>query len=148
MALAIVNIGSNLGDRKKHLLQAISCIGEMFGTCCLSDFIESEPWGFGSDNKFMNVGVSFHTDFSPEKLLSHLQAIEKKISGIAHRDKYGNYKDREIDIDIMAIDEIVYHSDILDVPHLHLSERDFFLQPLYQLKPDWKNPRIQVNQKA
>lgn len=136
MSLAYVNIGSNLGNRRELINQALDKLYEEYGILCVSSFIESDPWGFESVNRFLNLGVSFKTDHHPEELLRHLQSIEKSISNLNHRDKMGNYIDREIDIDIMAIDEIVYKSDVLTVPHQHLSDREFFLKPYQELRAE------------
>ena len=140
MAIVYANIGSNLGDKKKNLENAIEYIGKTFGYCCISNIVESEPWGFDSTNSFYNIGVAFKSDSHPEDILRQLQSIEKRLSGISHRDSRGNYQDREVDIDIMAIDDIIYRSENLVVPHPHLFEREFFLNPLKELAPEWKNP--------
>ena len=134
MAIVYANIGSNLGQRKVLIEKALDLIGDTFGYYCISEFVESEPWGFDSTNLFLNVGVAFKTTLEPEQVLLTLQSIEKAISSVAHRDSVGNYKDREIDIDIMAIDDMVYRSERLILPHPHLHEREFFLLPLKELK--------------
>ena len=134
MPVVYVNIGSNLGDRRGLIDQALKRIGEIFGYYCISGFVESKPWGFDSANRFLNVGAAFKSDLHPEEVLSLLQQIEKGISAMSHRDSEGNYADREIDIDIMAIDDLAYHSERLQLPHPHLNERDFFLVPLRELK--------------
>ena len=135
------NIGSNLGDRESLISKALDKIGEKFGFYCISEFVESEPWGFDSTNFFMNIGVAFKSNFHPEEILLILQGIEKSLTEVEHRDSHGNYKDRELDIDIMAIDEIVYNSPKLKIPHPHLLDREFFLIPLFQLNPEWKYPK-------
>ena len=142
MAIAYVNIGSNLGNSRELIGKALEKISDEFGICCLSSFIESEPWGFESVHRFLNLGVSFISTIDPEKLLSLLQKIEKSICSDSHRDKDGNYVDREIDIDIMAIGSLKYSSPRLCVPHPHLLERDFFLIPLMELNPDWEYPQV------
>lgn len=134
MAIVYVNIGSNLGNREELIARATSRIGQIFGYYCTSGLIESAPWGFNSTNRFLNIGVAFKSDLHPEEVLTKLQSIEKEISSVAHRDDTGHYKDREIDIDIMAIDHLTYRSDKLVVPHPHLQARDFFLIPLNELK--------------
>lgn len=141
MPIVYVNIGSNLGNKKAIIEKAIDKIGEIFGFYCKSEFVESEPWGFDSANSFFNIGVAFKSEKEPEKILNILQNLEKEISGVAHRDKFGKYKDREVDIDIMAIDEIRYDSEILTIPHPHLLERSFFIGPLLELAPLWKYPQ-------
>lgn len=133
MPVVYVNIGSNLGDRKSFIQEAIKEIGDHFGYYCISGLVESEPWGFESTNPFLNIGIAFKSEMHPEIILSTLQKIEKKISRVSHRDKEGNYTDREVDIDIMAIGEIKYDSERLHIPHPHLLERDFFLIPLKEL---------------
>ena len=138
MALAYINIGSNLGNKRELILSALNKISNRFGICCISKFIESEPWGFESDNRFLNLGVSFKIQVDPEELLFELQSIEKSLCNASHRDIHGNYIDREIDIDVMAIDDMIYHSPVLTIPHPHLFERDFFMIPLLELNPFWK----------
>lgn len=140
MAIVYANIGSNLGDRRALIEEALRCIGNKFGYYCISGFVESEPWGFDSTNRFLNVGIAFKTDMHPEKVLDILQEIEKSVSDVSHRDGQGNYKDRELDIDIMAIDEMKYDTPRLKVPHPHLLEREFFMCPLRDLNSAWRYP--------
>ncbi|MCH5231091.1 MAG: 2-amino-4-hydroxy-6-hydroxymethyldihydropteridine diphosphokinase [Muribaculaceae bacterium] len=142
MAIVYLNIGSNIGNRRALIEKAIRLISEKFGFYCLSEFVESDPWGFDSTNRFLNVGMAIKTDLHPEKILSEMQAIEKRLSSIAHRDASGNYKDRELDIDIMAIDELEYKSKRLQLPHPHLMDREFFIGLLLQLAPEWCHPGL------
>lgn len=135
MAIVYVNIGSNLGNRAAHISRAIDLISESFGIYCKSEMVESEPWGFESTNSFFNIGVSFKSELPPERILDILQGIEREVSEVAHRDENGGYKDREVDIDIMAIDDMRYESERLILPHRHLYSRDFFLKPLRELLP-------------
>ena len=140
MAIVYANIGSNLGNRYELIQKALDEIAGAFGICCISAYIESEPWGFKSDNRFLNLGVSFKSDLAPEEILYKLQRIEKSVSQVSHRDEKGGYKDREIDIDIMAIDDMIIDSPSLTIPHRHLMDRDFFRVPLLELNPDWESP--------
>ena len=134
MSVVYANLGSNLGNRKSLIERAINRIGDIFGYYCVSGYVESDPWGFSSANRFLNIGVAFRSTLHPELILEKLQAIEKEISAVAHRDETGRYKDREIDIDIMDIQGMEYHSATLNVPHPHLSDRPFFLIPYHELK--------------
>lgn len=143
MAIVYVNIGSNLGNRRALIEATIEKIAETFGFYCKSEFVESEPWGFESTNSFLNIGLAFKSSLSPEEILDKLQTIEKEISKVPHRDVKGKYKDREVDIDIMAIDDLAYRSERLQVPHPHLYERDFFMLPLLELNPFWKSGKKQ-----
>ena len=123
-----LNIGSNMGDRRDNLYRAVVAIAAITGECAVSSIVESEPWGFESDNRFMNLGVSFDSD------------IERSLGSASHRDADGGYIDRLVDIDIVAIDDLVIDTPTLQVPHPHLPERDFFLIPMQQLAPDWRHP--------
>ena len=129
-----INIGSNLGNRLMNLTRAVSAIEEQFGWFELSHHIESDAWGYESKNKFLNVGMAFISDLAPTDVLHILQDIEKSINPAAHRNADGSYKDRMIDIDIMAADDMVINTPELTLPHPHLNDRPFFLEPFKELK--------------
>ncbi len=136
-----LNLGSNLGNRLLHLTRAMKAIGEEFGPYETSHKVESDPWGFDSTNRFVNVGLTIESDEEPEEVLRKLQTIEKGISPRGHRRWDGSYNDREIDIDIMATDGESYDSPKLHIPHPHLQKREFFLKPLSELAPKWRHPK-------
>lgn len=140
MSYVLVNIGSNLGDRRLNLSRAMRKIGEEFGDFEISHVVESAPWGFDSTHSFLNLGMSFETDLSPLDLLHKLQEIEKSIGGGSHRTPDGGYADREIDIDIIAIDQEIIDLPELQVPHPHMAERLFVLEPMDELAPGWRHP--------
>lgn len=140
MSYVLVNIGSNLGDRRLNLSRAMRKIGEEFGDFEISHVVESAPWGFDSTHSFLNLGMSFETDLSPLDLLHKLQEIERSIGGGSHRTPDGGYADREIDIDIIAIDQEIIDLPELQVPHPHMAERLFVLEPLDELAPGWRHP--------
>ncbi len=135
-----LNLGSNLGNRLLHLTRAMKAIGEEFGPYETSHKVESDPWGFDSTNRFVNIGLAIDTDLPPEEVMARLKSIEKTISPRGHRRWDGTYNDREIDIDIMATDGKSFDSPTLHIPHRHLAKRDFFLKPLAELAPDWCHP--------
>ena len=114
------------------------------GVCRLSSVIESEPWGFSSDNKFLNVGVAFDDDREPMVMLRDIHRIERQLGSASHRDAQGNYVDRLVDIDIVAIDERVIDLPDLQVPHPRLPQREFFLRPLAELAPQWTHPTLRA----
>ena len=140
MARVYVNIGSNLGNKKEIIAKAISLLEKEYGTLNISELVESPPWGFESANSFFNIGVSFESEEEPLEILGDLQRIEKAISYASHRDSNGNYIDRTIDIDIMAIDGLIFNHPRLRIPHPHLHERIFFIKPMMELCPDWIHP--------
>lgn len=138
---AFLNIGSNIGNRRLNLSKAVAEIEKLVGYFELSHTLETHPWGYVSDKTFLNVGMSFQTDLSPEELLDALQEIEGRLNKTPHRHADGSYADREVDIDIVALDELTIDTDRLKVPHPHLAERDFFLLPMKELAPGWHHPR-------
>ncbi len=137
----IVNIGSNKGNRGLMISRAIRGISRKFGEFEVSHTVESEPWGFSSPHPFLNVCLMFASDEAPETVLATLQQIEREAGdGGAHRNADGSYSDRAVDIDIVAIDDMIINTPALTVPHRHLAERRFFLAPLDEIAPGWRHP--------
>lgn len=133
-----LSLGSNLGNRHALLEQAIDMLQERVGSLvACSSFIETEPWGFDSDNRFLNAAVHFATALSPLDLLLATQQIEREM-GRTTKSQDGKYHDRPIDIDILLYDELQLnetydiggHSVSLILPHPLMHERDFVMIPL------------------
>jgi 2-amino-4-hydroxy-6-hydroxymethyldihydropteridine diphosphokinase len=135
-----LNIGSNTGNRRDNLYRAVAFLVAGTSGGAVSSIVESEPWGFESDNRFLNLGVKLSSDIEPQQMLERIHDIERRLGSAAHRDADGGYIDRLVDIDIVAIDDMVIDTPTLQVPHPHLPERDFFLRPMMQLAPDWRHP--------
>ena len=129
-----------MGDRRDNLYRAVVALSAGNGVCAVSRIIESEPWGFESEHSFLNVGVRLRSGMYPQQMLDHLHDIEHSLGSNAHRDSEGHYIDRLVDIDIMAVDDLVIDTPTLQVPHPHLSDREFFLLPMQELNPVWCHP--------
>lgn len=140
MGFILVNIGSNLGNRRLNLSRAMAAIAERFGDFEISHVVESDPVGFDSTNSFLNLGMAFHSEEEPSVILHSLQDIERAISPLPHRNHDGSYADRVIDIDIIAIDRQQIETEELTVPHPRMRERKFVLLPLQELAPGWTHP--------
>lgn len=131
---AYLNIGTNIGDRLANLEQAVALIERLALTRCrLSSVIESEPWGFDSPHRFLNIGVTLPWDRTPFELLSITQRVERIMDSANHRDSHGHYVDRLIDIDIIAIDSVSMSTPRLTLPHPRAMLRPFVTEPLRQL---------------
>ena len=141
-----LNIGSNLGDREGNLWAADLRLSLDLGlVTARSAIVESEPWGFESDNGFLNRGIAVESRFTPIEALNIIHDIEYELNhGHGHRDADGNYVDRLVDIDIMAIDDLVIDLPSLQVPHRHMPRRDFFLKPMAELAPEWVHPILHL----
>ncbi len=134
-----------MGDRRRNISRAVGMINRTFGTTVqCSRPVESEPWGFNSDNTFVNEGIVLRTDRRPLDVLAELQQVERSISHVSHRNADGSYRDRLIDIDIVAIDGMTIDSPTLKVPHPHFAERDFYIIPMQELAPAWTHPRTNL----
>lgn len=144
-----INIGSNTGDRAALIERAVAALAARIdpaneAVIRLSSIIETEPWGFQSPNKFFNIGVmiDMHETIDPETLLRVLQSVEHEISDAPHRKADGSYSDRLIDIDLIAVDDLIVATTSLTLPHPRLHERRFVLEPLAELDPKWRHPLI------
>lgn len=128
-----LGLGSNLGNRKAILNEAISLIQKRVGEVIRqSSFLETEPWGFTSHNKFLNACICVNTQYSPHQILKTTQAIEKDM-GRCHKTVNHQYHDRIIDIDILMIDDLNIDDSYLKVPHPLMKERDFVMIPLKEI---------------
>lgn len=141
-----LNIGSNLDDREGNLWAADLRLSLDMGlVVSRSSIVESEPWGFKSDNRFLNMGIAVESTLDPHEALDVIHVIERELNhGHSHRDSKGNYVDRLVDIDIMAIDDMVINEPRLTIPHRNLPRRDFFLKPMAELAPSWTHPTLHL----
>lgn len=144
-----LNLGSNLGGREDILGRAVALIKDALpGRVTCSRLIESEPWGFESENTFLNLGVMVEIDgdmaFEPMELLGIFQDIQRALDPSPHRDAEGGYIDRAIDIDIIAVDDIVIDGPELTLPHPRMHMRRFVLEPMAELAPSWRHPLLHL----
>ena len=133
-----LGLGSNLGDRKAFLDSAISALAPAVRVRRLSPIYETDPWGYAEQNKFLNMVVEADTELEPKQLLMILKGIETKL-GRQRRFRNGP---REIDIDVLLFDDLVFDEPGLRIPHPRLQERAFILIPLGDLAPDLQVPNI------
>ena len=135
-----LNIGSNLGNTKLNISRALRALEEKFGYFETSKIMEANPGGFVSPHTFANLAVMIVTDRTPQEGLADIKEIESRLNPTPHRTPEGAYADRILDIDIMAADDAIIESEELTIPHRHLAERRFFLEPLDELAPLWRHP--------
>ena len=142
-----LSLGSNQGDRRKNIEDAISLLNIELGTPykAVSSFLETEPWGFESESKFVNAAVHYELDlkkgYNPEAeglmVLEICKDIERKMgrTGKPQYDERGEriYTDRPIDIDILLFGDEKIDCEELTVPHRLMYERDFVMIPLNEI---------------
>ncbi len=141
-----LSLGTNLGDKEHNLVSAITEIGRRIGPVrAQSAFLATEPWGFESENTFLNAAIRVETELSPHALLKVTQQIERDMgrtqkSTVNCQLSTGNcqpstvtYHDRIIDIDILLYDDLHINTPKLTIPHPLMYERDFVLIPLKEI---------------
>ena len=145
-----LSLGSNQGDREQLLNRAIRLIGERVGVVTRqSSFLETEPWGFQSDHKFLNAAVCCITNKTPREVLLLTQQIERDLGKTkAHATKRNLlpqpsaliFHDRPIDIDILLYDDWKVDEPDLKIPHPLMYQRDFVMIPLKEIMTKDTNP--------
>ena len=135
-----LSLGTNLGNKRENLTRAIELLSLALGKCiAVSQFIETAPWGFDSENSFLNCVAAFETALAPMQLLDMTESIERGL-GRTQKSNNGHYRDRIIDIDILLYGDNIIVSDRLTIPHPLMHKRDFVLEPLAEIAPDAIHP--------
>lgn len=128
---AVISLGTNLGDKLKNLKTALNSI-EVYGRILnKSRIFCSEPWGYDSQNEFLNMGLVIKTSLGPTELLKKLKSIEKEMGRIPKVIK--SYQDRIIDLDILIYNGVKMNNEVLSIPHPKIKERKFSLLILKDL---------------
>lgn len=141
--LVYLSLGTNLGNKEENLRTAMTLIEEQVGTITSqSALYASAPWGFDSENTFLNNAIAVETSLTPEELLSTTQRIEHTL-GRTHKSVDGQYSDRLIDIDILLYDDVVMHTPSLTLPHPLMHRRLFVLEPLSEIASTMIHPLLQ-----
>ena len=141
MAIVYLGLGTNIGNRRGNMVKAAALLAERVGDIlALSGSMETEPWGFDSENLFLNAAIKMETPLTPDELLSATQAIEREMGREKKSD--GTYHDRVIDIDILLYDNRVIEHPGLIVPHPLMQERLFVMAPLAEIAPFERHPLL------
>ena len=134
MSSVYLGLGSNLGDKEANIRKAIALISERVGLVVRqSSLIMTEPWGFESQNSFVNAAIKCETTLSPREVLKATQKIEREM-GRKKKSTDGGYADRCIDIDILLYDELRVDEPDLKIPHPLMLEREFVMIPLDEIR--------------
>ena len=129
-----LGLGANLGERKANIRKAVELIGEQIG-CVVrqSSLIETEPWGFSSQNRFLNGVILVETTKTPREVLTLTQQIERAL-GRTQKSVSVGYADRVIDIDILLYDDLTIDEPDLRIPHPLMQQRHFVMIPLREIR--------------
>jgi len=134
---ALLILGTNLGDKKENLQNALRYLEEKAGNVLsISSVYETAPWGKHSEHSYYNQALTLETTLGPLHLLEVIQNVETHL-GRVREEKWG---DRIIDIDILYYDELIIDEDRLKIPHPELPNRKFVLVPLAEIAPSYEHP--------
>ena len=133
--IGFLGLGSNIGDRRGHLVAAVRALPEVgVDVVASSSVYETEPVGLVLDQRdFYNACVRIETALAPEELLDACKAVERELGRAAGGPRHGP---RVIDVDVLLLDGVQYESERLTLPHREVRTRRFVLVPLLELEPD------------
>ncbi len=142
MKKVVLSLGANVGNCAETLACACGLLAYDVGKITAeSSLYETAPWGFESENRFLNQIVILETKLLPDELLQATQTIEKTL-GRTEKSHAGIYADRPIDIDIIDYNGEVLTADNLVLPHPLMHKRAFVLQPLCEVWAEWQHPLL------
>jgi len=131
---AYVGLGANLGDRERTLHAAVDALAAQEGieVVAVSTLRETEPVGVGEQPLYLNGVAALATTLTARELLDRLLAVEQRFGRVRVPDEHGP---RTLDLDLLLYGDEVIDEPELQVPHPHLHERRFVLEPLAELAP-------------
>jgi len=136
-----LGLGSNKGDRLKYLESAVNLINQD-SNCRIvksSSVYETKPYGNLGQNNFFNAVIVIETEYDVEKLYHFLKDVEKNVG----REKSEiRWNPREIDVDILFYNNLIYESEKITVPHKDIMNRDFVLVPMIEIAGDFVHPAL------
>ncbi len=137
--LGYVGLGSNVGDRLRHLGDAVAALPRHGVEVVRSSSVyETEPVGLVLDQReFLNACLRIQTAFGPDELLDACKAVEGELGRQGGDVRHGP---REIDVDVLLLDGVTHRSEKMVVPHPSILERRFVLVPLLELDPQLTLP--------
>jgi 2-amino-4-hydroxy-6-hydroxymethyldihydropteridine diphosphokinase len=136
MVIAYIGLGSNLGDKEENIRKAIEMIGEHCTVKRVSRLYQTEPVGYKEQDWFLNCVIEAECGLEPMILFAAFQSIEKRLNRV----KTVKHGPRTIDIDVLFWGDEVVKSGGFTIPHPHLHERRFVLEPLMELTPGLIHP--------
>ena len=141
MSKVFLALGSNKGNRGKYLQDALDelKLDSRISLQKVSSIYETKPYGLVPQNNYFNGVVLIETDYLPDEIYFVIKKIEKKVG----RTKSVKWGEREIDIDIILIDSLIFENENIIIPHKEYDKRDFVLVPLYEIENELIDPKSQ-----
>lgn len=129
MNRAFLGMGSNMGDRRRFLADAVESLS---GVTAVSPVYETDPVGGPPQEAFLNIVVELSTDLTPRQLLG----VAHRLESAAGRVRTERWGPRPLDVDVLLVGELVVNDPDLVVPHPRMWRRRFVLAPLADLAPE------------
>ncbi|MBW4444533.1 MAG: 2-amino-4-hydroxy-6-hydroxymethyldihydropteridine diphosphokinase [Plectolyngbya sp. WJT66-NPBG17] len=131
-----IALGSNLGDSRSILESALSSLETVVAR---SSWYETKAVTLPNSPpqpNYLNGCAILETELEPLELLAQLQQIETELGRV----RYQKWDARTLDLDILLLDDVIFQTKTLFIPHPRMSDRAFVLVPLAEIAPDWKHP--------
>jgi 2-amino-4-hydroxy-6-hydroxymethyldihydropteridine diphosphokinase len=135
---AFLLAGSNVGDRKTNLEEAVLSLATAGTVLKISSYFETEPVGYLNQPWFLNQAIEIETFLTPSELLLCCRQIETK----GGRIRTFQNAPRTLDLDILLYGDLLINQEDLIIPHPRLAERKFALEPLAQIAPEAMHPLL------
>ena len=126
---AFLGLGTNLGDRRRYLSDAVAAIPDLVR---VSNVFETEPVGGPEQGAFLNIVVELSTDLDPYELLGLCRSLERS----AGRERRVRWGPRTLDVDVLWVEGVEMNEEDLTIPHPRLYQRNFVVVPLLEIAPD------------
>jgi 2-amino-4-hydroxy-6-hydroxymethyldihydropteridine diphosphokinase len=142
MSKVFLALGSNKGDREAYLFDAIKSLmdDEKIRLIKCSSIYETKPYGTIPQNNYLNGAVLIETDYTPNEIYTIIKKIEKEVG----RTDSVRWGEREIDIDIILIDSLIFENDKIIIPHKEYDKRDFVLVPIHEIDNELIDPKSKI----
>jgi 2-amino-4-hydroxy-6-hydroxymethyldihydropteridine diphosphokinase len=134
--LVVLGLGANLGDPVGQLREAVRRLRELLRVEAISSLYRTAPVGYAEQPDFYNLVCLARSALEPAALLAETQRIEREMG----RERSFRNAPRAIDLDILAMGDMVVDAAGLTLPHPRLHERGFVLVPLAEIAPGWRHP--------
>jgi 2-amino-4-hydroxy-6-hydroxymethyldihydropteridine diphosphokinase len=139
-----LSLGSNRGNREQQLQKAIEMLGKAGRITIASSRFETQPWRMNDETNFINQAVLIETELSAQQMMEHIISIEESMGRVRGN---SGYEPRTIDIDILFFNNSIINSPTLTIPHPHISDRRFVLEPLFEIAPNYIHPVLKATVK-
>ncbi len=136
----VFSLGSNIGDRLHYLRQAANGLEACGKIESVSSVVESEPWGYDDSMPYLNAVLVLKTNWKPDQIYRLAAKIE--VEAGRRRTKSKGYSSRTLDIDVLYYDGQKVLTEMLEIPHPRMHLRNFVLEPLAEIEPDFRHPLL------